>query len=126
VHRPGAGQERKAARRNLSHGPSEGTPAGGGRILDTVVISKRVAWFLVAFGVWSWIIWPTFLKNIWADKRSWNHGMTAFFGVHLVLTVVSLALGTIIGVLGIRALRAQPRVDASVERGERSVAEPRS
>ncbi len=29
--------------------------------------------------------------------------MTAFFGVHLVLTVVSLALGTIIGVLGIRA-----------------------
>ena len=38
---------------------------------------------LVAFGVWSWVIWPTFLKNIWADHRSWNHGMTAFFGVHL-------------------------------------------
>lgn len=32
--------------------------------------------------------------------------MTAFFGVHLVLTVVSLTLGTIIGVLGIQALRA--------------------
>ena len=69
-----------------------------------MVISKRVAWFLVAFGVWSWIIWPTFLKNIWADHRSWHHGMTAFFAVHLVLTVVSLTLGTIIGVLGIRAL----------------------
>jgi hypothetical protein len=74
-----------------------------------VVISKRVAWFLVAFGVWSWVIWPTFLKNIWADDRSWHHGMTAFFAVHLVLTVVSLALGTIIGMLGIRALRAEPR-----------------
>ena len=65
-----------------------------GRILTGVVVSKRVAWFLIAFGGWSWIIWPTFLNNIWADHRSWNHGMTAFFGVHLVLTVVSLTLGT--------------------------------
>jgi hypothetical protein len=73
-----------------------------------MVVSKRVAWFLIAFGVWSWIIWPTFLKNIWADKRAWNDGMTAFFGVHLVLTIVSLGLGTIIGVLGVRALRAAP------------------
>lgn len=78
-----------------------------------MVVSKRVAWFLVAFGVWSWIIWPTFLKNIWADHRSWNHGMTAFFAVHLVLTVVSLVLGTAIGVLGVRGL-ARSRSDAGV------------
>jgi ABC-type polysaccharide/polyol phosphate export permease len=71
-----------------------------------VVVSRRVAWFLIAFGVWSWIIWPTFLKNIWKDDRSWNHGMTAFFGVHLVLVVVSLVLGTVIGVLGVRAARS--------------------
>jgi hypothetical protein len=71
-----------------------------------MVMSKRVSWFLIAFGVWSWIIWPTFLKNIWADHRSWNHGMTAFFGVHLALTVASLILGTVIAVLGIRALFA--------------------
>jgi ABC-type polysaccharide/polyol phosphate export permease len=79
-------------------------------VTDTgrVVISRRVAWFLVAFGIWSWIIWPTFLKNIWQDSRSWDDGMTAFFAVHLVLTVVSLVLGTIIGVLGVRALRAAP------------------
>ncbi|HEY8300761.1 MAG TPA: hypothetical protein VIG48_02575 [Jatrophihabitans sp.] len=70
-----------------------------------MVVSKRVAWFFVAFGVWSWVIWPTFLKNIWADHRSWNHGMTAFFAVHLVLTVVSLTLGTLIGLYGIRARR---------------------
>ena len=77
-----------------------------------MVISKRVAWFLVAFAVWSWVIWPIFLKNIWNDSRSWNHGMTAFFAVHLVLTVVSLILGSVIGVLGIRALGRQ-RVDAA-------------
>jgi hypothetical protein len=67
-------------------------------------MSKRVSWFLVAFAVWSWVIWPVFLKNIWKDPRSWHHGMTAFFGVHLVLTVVSIVLGTIIGWLGVRGL----------------------
>jgi hypothetical protein len=82
-----------------------------------VVISKRVAWFLIAFGVWSWVIWPVFLKNIWADDRSWHHGMTSFFAVHLVLTIVSLALGTVIGVLGIRA--AIRRSVASVDDRER-------
>jgi hypothetical protein len=84
------------------------THADGGspdRILIGMVVSRRVAWFLVAFGVWSWIIWPTFLKNIWVDHRSWNHGMTAFFAVHLVLTVVSLAAGTLIGWLGGVGLR---------------------
>lgn len=69
-----------------------------------MVVSKRVAWFLIAFGVWSWIIWPTFLKNIWADDRSWDDGPTSFFLVHLVLVVVSLVLGTIIAALGIRGL----------------------
>jgi hypothetical protein len=73
------------------------------------MMSKRVAWFLLAFGVWSWIIWPTFLKNIWADHRSWNDGMTAFFTVHLLLTVASLSFGTAIGLLGLRALRAARR-----------------
>ncbi len=68
-------------------------------------LTRRVSGFLIGFGVWSWIIWPTFLKNIWADDRSWQHGPTAFFGVHLVLTVVSLALGTAIGWLGIRGWR---------------------
>jgi hypothetical protein len=73
-------------------------------ILDDVIMSKRVSVFLVAFGVWSWWIWPTFLANIWKDDRSWNGGPTGFFLVHLVLVVVSLVLGTIMGVLGVRGL----------------------
>jgi len=79
-------------------------------VLDThlVLLSGRVSWLLVAFGVWSWLIWPTFLKNIWADPRSWHHGMTAFFGVHLLLTGASLVFGTLIGVLGVRGLRGAP------------------
>jgi hypothetical protein len=74
-----------------------------------MVLSKRVAGFLIAFGVWSWVIWPVFLKNIWHDPRSWHDGMTSFFGVHLALTVVSLALGTAIGVLGVRGYLASRR-----------------
>ena len=34
-----------------------------------------------------------FLKNVRADKRSWNNEMTSIFGVHLALAVVSLTLG---------------------------------
>jgi hypothetical protein len=66
------------------------------------------------FGVYSWIIWPTFLKNIWADNRSWHHGATGFFLVHLVLTIVSLIFGTIVAAIGVRAWRSdkQPNVTA--------------
>ena len=81
-----------------------------------MLISKRVAWFLVGSGVWSWVIWPVFLKNIWADPRSWNNGMTGFFAVHLVLTVVSLVLGTAIGGLGVRALLHPRRALSEPER----------
>lgn len=54
------------------------------------------------------MIWPTFLKNVSADPRSWQAGggPTAFFTVHLVLTVVSLGLGSAIGVIGVRGLLA--------------------
>jgi hypothetical protein len=69
-----------------------------------VVLSRRSAWLLAGFGVWSWLIWPTFLRNIWHDPRSWHDGPTGFFAVHLLLTVVSLALGTAIGFLGVRGL----------------------
>ena len=69
-------------------------------------LSRGWSWFLVAFGVWSWIIWPTFIKNIAGDKRSFTGNTPhAFFIVHLLLTIVSLALGTVIGVLGIKGLR---------------------
>jgi hypothetical protein len=77
------------------------------RDTGTVLLSKRISWFLLAFGVWSWWIWPTFLHNIWKDSRSWHHGATGFFLVHLVLVVVSLALGTAIGTIGIRGLRGR-------------------
>jgi hypothetical protein len=64
--------------------------------------------FLVAFGVWSWVIWLTFIHNIANDPRSFTGNRPhAFFIVHLVLTVVSIILGTVIGALGVKGLRAK-------------------
>nr|WP_246314822.1 hypothetical protein [Kineococcus aurantiacus] len=68
-------------------------------------MSKPVSWFLVLFGVWSWFIWPNFLRNIWGDPRSFDDGAQPFLLVHLVLVVVSLVLGTAIAVIGVRGLR---------------------
>ena len=78
-------------------------------------ISRGTSLFLLAFGVWSWIIWITFAKNLWESDRAWapDGSPTAYFVVHAVLTVVSFVLGTAIGVLGWRGVRAASRVEAS-------------
>lgn len=81
-----------------------------------MVMSRGVSVFLLLVGVWTWAIWPNFLKNIWKDERSWADGPTSFFLVHLVLVVVSLLIGTAVGALGWRGWRASSRE----ERGVRS------
>lgn len=73
-------------------------------------LSRPVSWFLLAFGVWSWFIWITFVKNLWKDGSGLAFddagSPTAYFWVHLLLAVVSFLLGTAIGVIGLRGLRA--------------------
>jgi hypothetical protein len=81
-------------------------------------LSRGWAVFLMVAGVWNWVIWPRFALAIWDDPRAWSsrvvgHGTpTGFLWVHAVLIVASLAIGTTVGVLGIRALlrlrRARP------------------
>ena len=76
-----------------------------------MTLSRRVSLFLLAFGVWSWIIWPTFLGNIWSDDRSFGPtgAPTGFLVVHVVLTAASLLFGTAIGILGARGFLATRR-----------------
>jgi hypothetical protein len=72
-------------------------------------LSRPVSWFLLAFGVWSWVIWVTFVKNLVKDSSglAFEDGHpTAYFFVHLTLAVVSFVLGTVIGGIGLRGLRA--------------------
>ncbi|WP_345637927.1 SCO4848 family membrane protein [Rugosimonospora acidiphila] len=88
-------------------GSRAGSPDGPRRGL---ALTRGWALFLLAVGVWNWVIWPRFSLAIWDDPRAWStrvvgHGTpTGFLWIHAFLIVVSVAFGTIVGVLGIRAL----------------------
>ncbi|MEV6298116.1 hypothetical protein AB0M02_01790 [Actinoplanes sp. NPDC051861] len=72
-----------------------------------MVISRRWAAFLIAVGVWTWLIWPRFGVAIYRDDRSFADGTpTSFLWVHALLIGASLVIGTTVGVLGVRAFRA--------------------
>lgn len=71
-----------------------------------MVINKRWAAFLIGVGVWTWLIWPRFGLAIWKDERSFADGApTSFLWVHALLIAASLAIGTTVGVLGVRGWR---------------------
>ena len=75
-----------------------------------MVLSRRWSAFLLVAGAWNWLIWPRFAKAIWDDPRAWNDGSpTSFLTVHAVLIVTALTIGTIIGYVGVRGLRASRR-----------------
>jgi hypothetical protein len=79
-------------------------------------MTRRWAAFLVLAGIWTWMIWPRFAVAIWQDDRSFVHGSpTSFLWVHAVLIGVSLAIGTAVGVLGVRAWRAASHLPAGSE-----------
>jgi hypothetical protein len=79
--------------------------------MGDMVVSRRWALFLIGVGVWTWLIWPRFGLAIWDDPRAWSthrvgHGApTSFLWVHAGLIAASLAIGTTVGVFGVRAIR---------------------
>ena len=84
-----------------------------------VVISRRWAVFLIGVGVWTWVIWPRFGLAIWDDDRAFRNGSpTSFLWVHAVLIVAALAIGTTVGVLGVRAWIAAGRSARADQRKE--------
>ncbi|WP_121162376.1 SCO4848 family membrane protein [Micromonospora pisi] len=80
-------------------------------------LSRGWALLLSGVGVWTWVIWPRFALAIWQDPRSWTDGdaaqgsPTGFLWIHALLIVVSLALGTAVGLLGLRAWWSVRRAD---------------
>jgi len=94
-------------------------PAGAWSVLAysaSVVLTRTWSIFLVAVGVWSWLIWPRFAVAIWNDPRAWSGSAvgdgapTGFLWVHAALIAVSLVIGTAAGVLGIKGWRARAAV----------------
>ena len=82
-------------------------------------LSRPVSWFLLAFGVWSWVIWITFVKNLWKDASGLAFDdagdPTAYFWVHLLLADRRpFVLGTVVGVIGLRG-RARSAPETSIQ-----------
>lgn len=80
-----------------------------------MVLSRRWSAFLILVGVWTWLIWPRFAVAIWNDDRAWSGpgvgvgAPTAFLWVHVLLIGASLAIGSTVGLLGVRGWRAAGR-----------------
>ncbi|MFE9255137.1 SCO4848 family membrane protein [Streptomyces sp. NPDC006879] len=76
-------------------------------------LSRSASWFLLAFGVWSWFIWVSFVKNLWKDSSGLAFDgagdPTGYFWVHLLLAITSFLLGTGVGAIGLRGLLALRR-----------------
>lgn len=78
-----------------------------------MVLTRGWSAFLALVGVWTWVIWPRFAVAIWNDPRAWSGAAvrvgdpTSFLWVHAALIAASLALGTTVGVLGIRGWLAR-------------------
>lgn len=74
-----------------------------------MLLSRRWSAFLVLVGGWTWLIWPRFAVAIWRDDRAWSDAgtPTGFLWVHALLIAASLAIGTTVGLLGVRGWRAQ-------------------
>ncbi|GAA1395953.1 hypothetical protein GCM10009662_09050 [Catellatospora coxensis] len=78
-------------------------------------MSRGWSLFLIGVGVWTWLIWPRFAVAIWDDPRAWVSGVsgdgspTSFLWVHALLIGASLAIGTTVGVLGVRGVLAARR-----------------
>lgn len=82
-------------------------------------LSRPISWFLLVFGVWSWVIWITFVNNLVKDSSGLafeDGNPTAYFFVHLTLAVVSFVWGTVIGGIGLRGLRALSRTSRTASR----------
>ena len=66
------------------------------------VVSRRVAWFLIALCAWTLYIWITLIVIIGRQSHP-----ISFKIVHDTLAVISMAFGLGAGYLGIRALRTR-------------------
>ena len=87
-------------------------PAASLAYSPAMVLSRGLSAFLIGVGIWTWIIWPRFAVAIWNDPRSWSGAAagqgsgTGFLWVHALLIGASLAIGTGVGIVGVRAWRA--------------------
>lgn len=61
---------------------------------------------LILAGIWSFIVWPPFLRRVLKDPRARdeNGRATRFLTVHIMLVSISMILGIATLVIGIRTI----------------------
>lgn len=74
-----------------------------------MVVTRRLASFLLLTGGFQWLVWPNFLRVVLRDERSFDDGPTAFLAVHLAIILPGLALATGLLAVGARAWRQAAR-----------------
>ena len=68
-------------------------------------LERKHGWLLVGVAVWNFVIWLTFAKNLSQAHASGEDRPAGYWVAHTVLIVVALAIGGVLGGLGIKALR---------------------
>ncbi|MGW0530649.1 SCO4848 family membrane protein [Streptomyces sp. NPDC003032] len=76
-------------------------------------MSADLGFLLLVLVVLVSVSWITFVKNLWKDGSGLAFDdagdPTGYFWVHLTLAVVSFVLGTVVGTIGFRGVRALRR-----------------
>jgi hypothetical protein len=72
-------------------------------------LERRHGWLLVGVAVWNFVVWGTFIKNLAQAHASGEDRPGGYYVAHTVLIVVDLAIGVVLGLLGLKLLRQNPK-----------------
>jgi hypothetical protein len=72
-----------------------------------VILTKKLALFLLAVAAWNVVTYAVFIRNLAGTEGR----PTGFYVAHIVLIVVNLGIAAVLAVIGTKALRSR-RVDS--------------
>ena len=72
-------------------------------------LQRKHGWLLVGVAVWNFVIWLTFAKNLAEAHSAGEDRPTGYWVAHSLLIVADIAIGVVLGVLGLNILRSQRR-----------------
>jgi hypothetical protein len=76
-----------------------------------VTLTRRHAVLLLAVAAWNVLTYANFAKNLLGAARSGEDRPAGYYAAHVVLIVVNTVIAVVLGRLGIKAWRAEDRVE---------------
>jgi hypothetical protein len=70
-------------------------------------LERKHGWLLVGVAVWNFVIWLTFAKNLYDAHASGEDRATGYWVAHTVLIIADLAIGVVLGLLGLKLLKSR-------------------